>query len=78
MFLQNIMLAAKARGLDTCPQISFVKYHEIIREQLAIPDNEMVLCGMSLGYGDQSKGVNSLCLPREPIETFASFSGFRD
>jgi nitroreductase len=77
MFLQSIMLAAKARGLDTCPQISFVKYHEIIRRQLPISPGEIVVCGMSLGYADQSQRVNSLCLPREPIESFTSFFGFK-
>ncbi|HEY4316333.1 MAG TPA: nitroreductase [Herbaspirillum sp.] len=77
MFLQSIMLAAKARGLDTCPQISFVKYHEIIRQQLPIAPNEIIVCGMSLGYADQSERVNSLRLPREPIEAFTSFFGFQ-
>lgn len=77
MFLQSIMLAAKARGLDTCPQISFVKYHEIIRKQLLIPSDEMVVCGMSLGYADESQQINSLRLPREPIEAFTSFLGFK-
>jgi nitroreductase len=77
MFLQSVMLAAKARGLDTCPQISFVKYHEIIRNNLPISPNEIVVCGMSLGYADPAKRVNSLCLPREPIESFTSFFGFK-
>jgi nitroreductase len=76
MFLQYIMLAAKARGLDTCPQISFVKYHEVIRRHLPIPPTEMVVCGMSLGYANPAEQVNSLCLPREPIEAFTSFLGF--
>lgn len=77
MFLQNIMLAAKARGLDTCPQISFVKYHEVIRSLLPIPENEIVVCGMSIGYADSTDNVNSLRLPREPIEAFTSFFGFQ-
>jgi nitroreductase len=76
MFLQTIMLAAKARGLDTCPQISFVKYHEIIRKHLAIPPCETVVCGMSMGYADQTAPVNSLGLPREPVDAFTSFCGF--
>jgi nitroreductase len=76
MFLQNIMIAAKARGLDTCPQISFVKYHEIIRKHLPIPAGETVVCGMSMGYADQAAPLNSLRLPREPVEAFTSFSGF--
>jgi nitroreductase len=76
MFLQNLMLAAKARGLDTCPQISFVKYHDIIRRHLPITDRETVVCGMSMGYADLNEQVNFLRLPREPVSTFTSFSGF--
>lgn len=76
IFLQSVMLAAKARGLATCPQVSFVKYHEVIRQHLPIPENETVVCGMSLGYADQSQRINALCLPREPIEAFTSFFGF--
>lgn len=76
MFLQNVMLAAKARGLDTCPQISFVKYHEIIRRHLSITPNETVVCGMSMGYADPCAQINSLGLPREPVAAFTSFMGF--
>ncbi|SDE75525.1 Nitroreductase [Massilia sp. PDC64] len=76
MFLQNIMLAAKARGLDTCPQISFVKYHEIIRQHLSISPDETIVCGMSMGYADTSARVNALGLSREPVTAFTSFLGF--
>jgi nitroreductase len=76
MFLQNVMLAAKARGLDTCPQISFVKYHEIIRQHLSISPGETLICGMSMGYADPSAKINSLGLPREPVTAFTSFLGF--
>ena len=78
MFLQNIMLAAKARGLDTCPQISFVKYHEIIRQHLSIAPDEIIVCGMSMGYADTSAKINALDLPREPVTAFTSFLGFGD
>jgi nitroreductase len=49
MFLENIMVAARGRGLDTCPQVSFNQFHRIITEQLSIPKNETMVCGMSLG-----------------------------
>ena len=65
MFLQNIMLAAKARGLDTCPQVAFTQYHEIIHKTLNLPDQEMVVCGMSLGYADPSKIENTLVTERD-------------
>jgi nitroreductase len=73
MFLQNIMVAARARGLDTCPQAAFTQFHRVIREQLALPDNEMLVCGMSLGYADMSRVENSLQTEREPVGGFARF-----
>jgi len=73
MFLQNIMIAARARGLDTCPQAAFTQFHRLIRAQLALPDNEMVVCGMSLGHADMAKVENSLHTEREPVSSFARF-----
>lgn len=76
MFLENVMLAARARGLDTCPQAAFCKYHRIIAEKLALPAEEQVVCGMALGYADPDAPENSLVTEREAVETFARFSGF--
>ena len=74
MFLQNIMVAARGRGLDTCPQAAFTQYHKIIREVLDLPDNEMVVCGMSLGYADRERIENSLVTEREPAAGFVKFA----
>lgn len=65
MFLQNIMLAAKARGLDTCPQAAFNQFHKIIHQSLNLSDQEMVVCGMSLGYADPAKIENTLKTERD-------------
>ena len=73
MFLQNIMVAARARGLDTCPQAAFTRFHKIIAEQLKIPDSEMVVCGMSLGFADMSRIENTLVTERVPASAFAKF-----
>jgi nitroreductase len=73
MFLQNIMLAARARGLDTCPQAAFTQYHKILADVLSLPENEMVVCGMSLGYADMSKVENTLHTEREKLENFVKF-----
>ena len=75
MFLQSVMVAARGRGLDTCPQAAFMQYHRIIAEQLTIPATEMVVCGMSLGYADPSKVENRLVTEREPVGAFATFHG---
>jgi nitroreductase len=72
-FLQNIMIAARGRGLDTCPQQAFTQYHKIITEVLQLPPNEMVVCGMSLGYADLTKIENGLVVEREPLSSFVKF-----
>jgi nitroreductase len=73
MFLQNIMVAARGRGLDTCPQAAFTQYHRIIAEQLKLPSNERVVCGMALGWADPEKIENSLVTEREPLSAFVHF-----
>ncbi|MTV39232.1 nitroreductase [Duganella radicis] len=73
MFLQNIMVAARGRGLDTCPQAAFTQYHRIIAEQLALPESETVVCGMALGVADMSKIENSLVTERMALAEFVKF-----
>lgn len=73
MFLQNIMIAARARGLDTCPQAAFAPYHRLIRPILGIPDEEVVVCGMALGYADPTKPENDFHTERAPLEEWATF-----
>jgi nitroreductase len=75
MFLQTIMIAARARGLDTCPQAAFMHWHGIIRRHLAIPEDQRVICGMALGYADPDEPANALVSPREPVEGFTTFHG---
>ena len=73
MFLQNIMVAARARGLDTCPQAAFTQYHRVIARELELPENEMVVCGMALGWADPERIENTLVTEREPAQAFARF-----
>ena len=73
MFLQNIMVAARGRGLDTCPQAAFTQYHRVIAQQLRLPENEMVVCGMALGWADPGKVENSLLTERDKPGQFARF-----
>jgi nitroreductase len=75
MFLQNIMVAARGRGLDTCPQAAFTQYHRVIAQQLGLPENEMVVCGMALGWADPERIENSLVTEREPARNFSHFLG---
>ncbi len=73
MFLQNIMIAARGRGLHTCPQAAFAPYHRQIRPLLGIPDEEVVVCGMALGHEDETKPENALRSERAPVEEFVTF-----
>jgi nitroreductase len=73
MFLENIMVAARGRGLDTCPQAAFAPFHKVIRAELGIPESEIVICGMSLGYGDPDAPENALVTERVPVGEFATF-----
>ena len=73
MFLQSVMLAARARGLDTSPQAAFTQFHRIIADELALSPGQMVVCGMSLGHADPHAVENTLVTEREPVAGFARF-----
>lgn len=73
MFLQNIMVAARARGLDTCPQAAFAPFHRVVSRVLKLADSEQLVCGMALGYADPDKIENSLVTEREPVSGFVQF-----
>lgn len=69
-FLQNIMLAARARGLDTCPQAAWNGFAPIILPHIGAEPHEMLLCCMALGWADRNEIVNTFVTPREPVESF--------
>jgi nitroreductase len=75
MFIENVMIAARAFGLHTCPQAAFTPFHRIVRRHLAIPDSEILLCGMALGEIDVDEPANALQTEREPVERFTRFIG---
>jgi nitroreductase len=73
MFLEAVMVAARGRGLDTCPQAAFNRFHRIIGEHIDMPKGETLVCGMSLGYADPERIENTLVTEREPLERFVRF-----
>jgi nitroreductase len=73
MFLQSLMVAARARGLHTCPQAAFMQFHRIISAHIGAPANEQVVCGMSLGHADPEAVENTLVTERESVAGFAHF-----
>jgi nitroreductase len=70
MFLQSIMVAARARGLHTCPQAAWNHYSRIIMPHIGASESEMLVCGMSLGWADETDKVNNFITPRESVESF--------
>ncbi|WP_288586963.1 nitroreductase [uncultured Methylobacterium sp.] len=75
MFLQTLMLAARGRGLDTCPQAAIASYPGVVRGELGISEGETVVCGMALGFADPDEPVNAFRAEREPVESYAVFHG---
>ena len=73
MFLQNVMIAARARGLHTCPQAAFTQFHRIILKHLDLAEDHTLVCGMSLGYADPEAIENTLVTEREPVAGFVRF-----
>ena len=73
MFIEGVMVAARAHGLDTCPQAAFTPFHRIVTEAIGAPANEQLVCGMSLGWADASAIENTLVTEREPVAGFARF-----
>ena len=75
MFLQNIMIAARGHGMHTCAQASFADYPSIVRKHLNMPEEEVIVCGMALGYRDPDAPENVWRTERDPVERFTSWSG---
>ncbi|MGO4391302.1 nitroreductase [Variovorax sp. M-6] len=76
MFLQNIMLAARARSLDTCPQMAWAMVPRLLTELLDIPQHQMVVCGMALGHADIEAPENRWVPERDSVDAFARYRGF--
>ncbi|MDM0070049.1 nitroreductase [Variovorax sp. J31P207] len=76
LFAQNLMIAAKARGIDTCPQVAFAPFHDPIAAHLQMPPHEQTAFGMAMGYGDLEAPVNRAGMPREHRHEFARLLGF--
>ncbi|QDL38044.1 nitroreductase [Rhodoferax sediminis] len=72
-FLQNIMVAARGHGLHTCPQAAWNGFAKIILPHIGAGEGEMLVCGMSLGYADETAPVNSYRTPRVAAAEFTTW-----
>jgi nitroreductase len=73
MFLQGLMVTARGLGLDTCPQAAWTPFHRIVMPAIGAPDNEQLVCGMSLGWRDPNAIENTLVTEREPVARFVRY-----
>ncbi len=76
MFLQSIALAARARGLDTCPMAVFAEFPHTIRRLLHISEDDVIVCGMAIGHEDKAVAANAIVTERVPAQGFTRFEGF--
>jgi nitroreductase len=72
-FMDHIMLLARERGLDTCGQEAWSYWHKTVTDFIGAPDNEMLFCGIALGYADREDVVNTLETERAPVDEFTTF-----
>ncbi len=73
MFMQNIMVAARGHELHTCPQAAWNGFAKIILPHIGAGDDEMLVCGMALGYADESALVNTFRTPRVGVQAFTTW-----
>ena len=73
MFIENVMLAARGHGLDTCPQAALAEYPDIVRGILNFPNTHALVCGMALGYADHAHPVNNYRTERAPVSAFTTW-----
>jgi nitroreductase len=76
MYMQNVMLLALERGLDTCPQEYWARYPQTVAKFLNVPDDHMLFSGMALGYRDPDAPINRLRASRDPFEVWGELIGF--
>lgn len=76
MYMQNVMLLAIERGLDTCPQEYWARYPQTVAKALNLPGDHMLFSGMALGFRDAAHPINTLKAARDPFELWGELKGF--
>lgn len=76
MWLQTIMLLLREEGLDSCAQEAWSTYGKTVRQQLGVGDDQLLFCGLAIGYRDPEAEVNQFPVPRVPLDEIVTFHGF--
>ena len=74
MFTQTVMLGFSAHGLGSCPQTALGFMTHVIKPALNIPDDQMLLFGLSFGYPDNAAAANLAVTDRASLDEIVSFS----
>lgn len=69
-FIQNVMLGLVAHGLGSCPQYSVAGYPQVLREELGLGTDRLIVCTMAVGYPDPAAGVNTFVPARAPLADY--------
>ena len=75
-FIHALAYLARGRGLDTCPQVAWIRLYKIVGAFLQLPSEQMLFCGMAIGYGDPSHPANGFRSSRAPLDEYCRFYGF--
>jgi nitroreductase len=75
-YIHALAFLARGYGLDTCPQEAWARLHDTVGAYLQFPPNEMLFCGVAIGYGDRKHKANDFRSPRAALSEFCTFHGF--
>lgn len=75
-YIHTLAFLARAYGLDTCPQESWARLYDTVGEYLKFPPEQMLFCGVAVGYGDRQHKANDFRSPRAELSEFCKFYGF--
>jgi nitroreductase len=73
MFLQTFMLLAQEAGIDTCAQEAWAMKNDSVSEFVGSGENDILFCGLALGYKDEDAVINQMSSERRPIKQWAKF-----
>ena len=75
LFSQSLMLAARHFGLDSAPAVTLAAHPDLIRRELKIPDDLLIIIGIALGYADAEHPQNKYRTSRRSVQEAVTFKG---
>jgi nitroreductase len=75
-YVSTLALLARGYGLDSCPQVMWIRVHKIVGAILKLPPEQVLYCGIGIGYADRSHPLNSFRTQRAEPDEFCRFCGF--